>query len=75
MARTVLLGSEVHSSLLAGLGAPLEPDGSVPAGAHQETGTEGVYAAGDVVCGLDQISVAMGEAAVAATAIHNRLLG
>lgn len=71
----VALGTEVHSGLLAGLGTRLEPDGSVPAEAHQETGTEGVYAAGDVVRGLDQITVAMGEAAIAATAIHNRLRG
>lgn len=35
--------------------------------------TEGLFAAGDIVRSLDQISVAMGEAAIAATAIHNRL--
>ena len=37
------------------------------------TNVEGLYAAGDVVQGLDQISVACGQAAIAATAIHNRL--
>ena len=31
-----------------------------------------LFVAGDVARGLDQISVAMGHAAVAATAIHNR---
>jgi thioredoxin reductase (NADPH) len=41
--------------------------------AHQQTVVPTVYAAGDIVRGLDQISVALGEAAVAATAIHNRL--
>lgn len=33
----------------------------------------GLYAAGDVVRGLNQIAVATAEAAVAATDIHNRL--
>jgi thioredoxin reductase (NADPH) len=33
---------------------------------------KGLYAAGDIVRGLDQIVVAMGHAAVAATHIHNR---
>ena len=37
------------------------------------TSVEGVYAAGDAVEGLDQISVAMGTGARAAVAIHNDL--
>ena len=37
------------------------------------TTVPGLYAAGDLVQGLAQISVAMGHAAIAATAIHNRL--
>jgi thioredoxin reductase (NADPH) len=41
--------------------------------AHQRTTVAGLYAAGDVAKGLDQISHAMGEAAVAATAIRNDL--
>ncbi len=40
--------------------------------AHNQTSVKGLYAAGDVVRGLDQIVVAMGHAAVAATHIHNR---
>jgi thioredoxin reductase (NADPH) len=32
-----------------------------------------LYAAGDVTGGLDQIVVATGQAAIAATAIHNSL--
>ena len=40
---------------------------------HQATSVPGVYAAGDVVRGLNQIAVATAEAAVAATAIHNAL--
>jgi thioredoxin reductase (NADPH) len=33
----------------------------------------GLYAIGDVVCGLNQIAVAVGQAAIAATRIHNKL--
>ncbi len=40
---------------------------------RQLTTVPGLYAAGDVVHGLAQISVAMGHAAIAATAIHNGL--
>jgi thioredoxin reductase (NADPH) len=41
--------------------------------AHQRTSIPGLYAAGDVVIGLDQISHAMGEGGVAATTIRNDL--
>lgn len=41
--------------------------------AHQRTTVPGLFAAGDVVLGLDQISHAMGEAGVAATAIRGYL--
>ncbi len=40
---------------------------------HQRTDVPGLYAAGDVDLGLDQISHAMGEGSVAATAIRNDL--
>ena len=40
---------------------------------HQRTSVPGIYAAGDVVKGLDQISHAMGEGGVAATTIRNDL--
>jgi thioredoxin reductase (NADPH) len=42
-------------------------------GEHQETSVPGLYAAGDVVRGLNQISTAEGEGAIAATHIHNVL--
>ncbi len=67
------LGSVVHSDLAAGLGADLSDDGCIKVDAHQRTSVSGLYAAGDVVKGLDQISHAMGEAGVAATAIRNDL--
>jgi thioredoxin reductase (NADPH) len=40
---------------------------------HQRTSVAGLYAAGDVVQGLNQICVATGQAAVAAMDIHNCL--
>ena len=40
---------------------------------HMRTSVPGLYAAGDVVIGLDQISHAMGQGGVAATTIRNDL--
>jgi thioredoxin reductase (NADPH) len=37
------------------------------------TSVDGLYAAGDLVMGLDQISNAMGQGGVAATTIRNDL--
>jgi thioredoxin reductase (NADPH) len=42
---------------------------------HQQTTVEGLYAAGDLVRGLNQINVAQAEGAIAATDIYNRLRG
>jgi thioredoxin reductase (NADPH) len=67
------LGSQIHSTLARSLGAELGEDGSLPVDSHQRTSIPGLYAAGDVVLGLDQISHAIGEAGVAATAIRNDL--
>jgi len=67
------LGSTVHSELAAVLGAAVTADGCVKVDAHQRTSLAGLYAAGDVVIGLDQISHAMGEAGVAATTMRNDL--
>ncbi len=67
------LGTIVHSDLAAALGAAVTGSGSVEVDAHQRTTVAGLYAAGDVVLGLDQISHAMGEAGIAATAIRNDL--
>jgi len=41
---------------------------------HQQTTISGLFAAGDVASGLNQISVAFGSAAVAASAMHRALL-
>ncbi len=67
------LGSIVHSDLAVGLGAAATDDECIKVDAHQRTSVPGLYAAGDVVIGLDQISHAMGQAGVAATTIRNDL--
>jgi thioredoxin reductase (NADPH) len=67
------LGTIPRADLAHQLGARRCDDGRVVVDDHQMTSVEGFYAAGDIVEGLNQISVAMGHAAVAATAIHNRL--
>jgi thioredoxin reductase (NADPH) len=67
------LGCEVRSQLASALGARENETGNVFVDDKQRTSIEGLYAAGDVVTDLHQISVATGHAAIAATAIHNSL--
>jgi thioredoxin reductase (NADPH) len=67
------LGCEVRSQLALALGARCNEIGNLHVDDKQRTSVEGLYAAGDVVTDLHQISVATGHAAVAATAIHNSL--
>lgn len=67
------LGSVIRSELAGDVGASRSEDGCLLVDAHQRTSVAGLYAAGDVVLGLDQISHAMGEGGVAATTIRNDL--
>jgi thioredoxin reductase (NADPH) len=67
------LGSEVRSELAQRVGATVSEEGCICVDSHQRTNVPGLYAAGDVVIGLDQISHAMGQAGVAATTIRNDL--
>jgi thioredoxin reductase (NADPH) len=67
------LGSVIRSELAMKLGADGSEDGCLVVDDHQRTTVPGLYAAGDVAKGLDQISHAMGEAGVAATTIRNDL--
>lgn len=69
----IALGADVQSSLAEILGADTDEDGALVVDAQMQTCIEGLYAVGDVVKGLNQISAATGQAAIAATAIHNRL--
>jgi thioredoxin reductase (NADPH) len=66
------LGLNYRAGLGIALGARHDPSGALLVDGHNQTTVRGLYAAGDVVRGLDQIVVAMGHAAVAATHIHNR---
>ncbi|RYD83519.1 MAG: NAD(P)/FAD-dependent oxidoreductase [Sphingomonadales bacterium] len=67
------LGSDCQAELAIQVGADLSDDGDVIVDAHQRTSVPGLYAAGDLVIGLDQISHAMGQGGVAATTIRNDL--
>ena len=67
------LGSDVNNMLAKMLDAQCGQDGGITVDAHQRTSVAGLYAAGDVVVGLDQISRAMGDAGVAAVTIRNDL--
>lgn len=67
------LGCEVRSTMAAQLGAETIDEGCLKVDEHQRTTVEGLYAAGDVVSDLHQISVATGHAAIAATHIHKSL--
>lgn len=66
------LGLTLRSELAVALGAEHDEAGALIVDEHNRTSIDGLYAAGAVVRGLDQIVVAMGHAAVAATDIHNR---
>ncbi len=67
------LGTRIRSGLALGLGAEADEDGALLVDRHQRTSVPGLYAAGDVVGGLSQVSVASGHAAIAATDINRSL--
>jgi thioredoxin reductase (NADPH) len=64
------LGIHVHSALAKALGAECDAEGYLVKDAHQRTSVRGLFAAGDVAAGLNQISVATGSASIAASAMH-----
>lgn len=68
-----VLGCDVRSDLLTTLGAEHTNVGCVVVDDKQRTTVENIFAAGDVVSDLHQLSVAAGHAAIAATAIHASL--
>jgi thioredoxin reductase (NADPH) len=67
------LGITPRTRLAIEAGARVDDEGRLYVGAHQETSIPGLYAAGDMVRGLNQISVAEGEGAIAAVDLHNAL--
>jgi len=69
------LGCSSQHGLARSLGARCDEQGALVVDAHQQTTVPGLYAAGDVVRGLNQVVVAAAESAIAATDIHNKLRG
>jgi thioredoxin reductase (NADPH) len=67
------MGADVRSSLATDLGARCDDDGFLKIDDHQRTNVDRLYAIGDVVTDLHQISVAFGHAALAACTVHNYL--
>ena len=67
------LGCNVRSELARALGAARDGAGQIVVDDKLRTTVEGVYAVGDVANDLNQIAVATGHAAIAATRIHNAL--
>ena len=68
-----VLGCDAQSRLGTALGAAVDDNGELTVDARMQTSVEGLYAIGDVVSALNQISVAIGHAAIAASALHGRL--
>jgi thioredoxin reductase (NADPH) len=67
------LGSTPQHGLARSLGAQCDERDALTVNAHQRTSVPRLYAAGDVVRGLNQVVVAAAEGAIAATDIHNQL--
>lgn len=63
-------GVRVRSELARSLGARCDSAGYLEVDQQQRTSVAGLYAAGDVAHSLSQISVAFGQAAIAASAIN-----
>lgn len=68
-----MLGARQNSRLATALGATTDDEGALRVDHNQMTSVPGVYAIGDVVSALNQIAVATGHAAIAATHVHNAL--
>lgn len=68
-----MVGSRPRTELLNGLDVQVDSDRLLAVDEHQQTSVTGLYAAGDVVHALNQMSVGTAHAATAATAIHNKL--
>lgn len=67
------LGGSTAARLAVGAGATLSDSGEIIVDRDQMTAQHGLFAIGDVVSGLNQIAVAVGHAAIAATRINAML--
>lgn len=68
-----MLGENARSDLASALGAETVECRKLAVDDHCRTSVPGLFAVGDVTRGLNQIAVATGQAALAATTIHNML--
>ncbi len=68
-----MYGSRANTELALQLGVETDADGEVKTNVYQETSVAGLFAVGDVVSGLNQISVAVGHAAIAACHANTQL--
>jgi thioredoxin reductase (NADPH) len=68
-----IVGCHPRSDIAAALNPEVDDIGELKVDERQQTSVAGLYAAGDIVKALNQIAVGAGHAAIAATAIHNRL--
>lgn len=66
-------GTRPRTELAQQLGLAVDDGGCLAASSHHQTDVPGFFACGDIVRGLDQISVAMGHGAIAATQAHSFL--
>lgn len=67
------LGAKVRSELALALGAKCDASGQIVVDDKLRTSVSNVYAVGDAANDLNQMAVAAGHAAIAATCIHNCL--
>lgn len=67
------LGCAPRQDLAAQMNLTLSEEGCIVTDASQQTEVPGLFAAGDVVDALDQITVAIGHGAIASTKAHNYL--
>lgn len=67
------LGCDVNLQPAEPLGLEVDEEGYVRVDHQQQTSVRGVYAAGDLVSDINQISVAFGQAAIASISLHNAL--
>jgi thioredoxin reductase (NADPH) len=67
------MGATVNSELATRLGARANDNGCLIVDDKQRTSVQGLYAVGDVTLELHQLAVSLGQAAIAATDVHNNL--
>jgi thioredoxin reductase (NADPH) len=67
------LGCNVNRGPVEHLPLRLDDEGYIVTDLNQATSVAGIYAAGDVTSQLNQITIAQGQAAVAAINVHNAL--